>query len=115
MNIVIVRNLVRVVRNPADQETFYLAAGAFSIYVCLFINGMLKVTFGGTPDSAFTTFLALFVVSVALQKWHRGLQRLTRLRSSQYEMPGQAMTTEDTQITLSKSAKVPQETGARSP
>jgi O-antigen ligase len=68
MNIVIVRNLVRVVRNPADQETFYLAAGAFSIYVCLFINGMLKVTFGGTPDSAFTTFLALFVVSVALQK-----------------------------------------------
>jgi hypothetical protein len=56
------------VRNPADQETFYLAAGAFSIYVCLFINGMLKVTFGGSPDGAFTMFLALFVVSVALQK-----------------------------------------------
>jgi exopolysaccharide production protein ExoQ len=68
MNIIIVSNLLSVVRNPADQETFYLAAGAFSIYVCLFINGMLKVTFGGSPDGAFTMFLALFVVSVALQK-----------------------------------------------
>jgi hypothetical protein len=26
------------------------------------------VTFGGSPDSAFTAFLAMFVVSVALQK-----------------------------------------------
>ena len=68
MNFIIVRNFVRVLRCPADRESFFLAVGGFSIYVSLFINGMLKVTFGGTPDSSFTVFLALFVVSIGLQK-----------------------------------------------
>lgn len=67
LNCIMVRNFVRVLRRPADRESFFLAVGGFSIYVSLFINGMLKVTFGGTPDSSFTVFLALIVVSIGLQ------------------------------------------------
>ena len=68
INFIMIRNFLRVLRRPADRESFFLAVGGFSIYVSLFINGMLKVTFGGTPDSSFTVFLALFVVSIGLQK-----------------------------------------------
>ena len=68
MNFIIVRNLYAIVKNPRDGEAFYLASGGFAIYACLFVNGMFKVIFGGTPDSCFTLFLALFVVSVKLQK-----------------------------------------------
>jgi O-antigen ligase len=67
LNYIMIRNFVRVLKRPADRESFFLAVGGFSIYVSLFINGMLKVTFGGSPDSSFTVFLALFVVSIGLQ------------------------------------------------
>jgi len=66
MNFIIIRNLLRVIRHPASREAYFLGVGGFAIYVCLFINGMLKVTFGGSPDICFTMFLALLVVSVKL-------------------------------------------------
>jgi O-antigen ligase len=68
MNFIIARNLLRVIRHPASREAYFLGVGGFAIYVCLFINGMLKVTFGGSADICFTMFLALFVISMGLQK-----------------------------------------------
>jgi O-antigen ligase len=68
MNLIIVRNLLRVVKNPVDREAFFLAVGGFAIYVSLLVSGMFKVTFGGMPDSCFMMFLALFVVSMKLAK-----------------------------------------------
>jgi O-antigen ligase len=68
MNIIIIRNLLRALKNQADRQAFFLAVGGFSIYVSLLINGMFKVSFGGTPDNSFIMFLALFVLSMKLQE-----------------------------------------------
>jgi O-antigen ligase len=68
MNFVIVRNLLQVIRRPASREVYFLGVGGFAIYVCLFINGMFKVTFGGSPDVCFTMFLALVVISIKLRE-----------------------------------------------
>jgi O-antigen ligase len=68
MNFIIVRNLLRVIRHPANREAYFLGVGGFAIYISLFINGMLKVTFGGAPDICFTMFLALIVISIKLRE-----------------------------------------------
>ncbi len=71
MNIIIIRNLLVALKNQADRQAFFLAVGGFSIYVSLLINGMFKVSFGGTPDNSFIMFLALFVISIKLQEMAR--------------------------------------------
>jgi hypothetical protein len=71
MNFVIVRNLLRVIKHPASRDAYFLAVGGFAIYVCLFLNGMFKVTFGGSPDISFTMFLALIVASMKLREMSR--------------------------------------------
>jgi O-antigen ligase len=68
MNFIIARNLLLIIRHPASREAYFLGVGGFAIYVSLFINGMLKVTFGGSPDICFTMFLALVVISIKLRE-----------------------------------------------
>jgi O-antigen ligase len=68
MNFIIARNLLLVIRHPASRQAYFLGVGGFAIYVSLFINGMLKVTFGGSPDICFTMFLALVVISIKLRE-----------------------------------------------
>jgi O-antigen ligase len=67
MNWIIVRNLLKAMRNPWSHEGSCLTIGALVIYINLLINGMFKVTFGGLPDSDFMIFLALVVVSIKLR------------------------------------------------
>jgi O-antigen ligase len=66
MNFFIIRNLSHVIKRRSDRESYYLAVGAFAIYLNIFINGMFKVTFGGSPDSSFMMFLALVMISIKL-------------------------------------------------
>jgi O-Antigen ligase len=75
LNVLIVRNLFVAMKNRSDSTIHYLAAGAFAIYVNLFVWGMFTATpFGGQPNSAFMTFLAVFVVSGFLRRWQLSLQ-----------------------------------------
>jgi exopolysaccharide production protein ExoQ len=69
MNWIIVRNLLKAMKNSWNHEGSCLAIGAFAIYINLLINGMFKVTFGGLPDSNFMIFLGLVVVSVKLREF----------------------------------------------
>ncbi|MGB8802817.1 MAG: O-antigen ligase family protein [Candidatus Acidiferrales bacterium] len=68
MNFIIIRNLLRVIRRPANRAAYYLGIGGFAIYIDLFICGMFNPTFGGEPDICFTMFLALLVASVKLRE-----------------------------------------------
>jgi O-antigen ligase len=71
MNFIIARSFLQVIRHPASREAYFLGVGGFAIYICLFINGMLKVTFGGAPDICFTMFLGLIVVSIKLREMNQ--------------------------------------------
>jgi O-antigen ligase len=75
MNFLIIQNLGRVIKRRTDRESYYLAVGAFAIYLDMFINGLFKVTFGGSPDSSFMMFLALIMISIKLAQ-HPGTEPL---------------------------------------
>lgn len=69
MNIVIVRNLMGVMKSRPGPAYQYMAAGALAMYVNSFAWGIFTATpFGGSPNSAFMTFLAILIISVALKR-----------------------------------------------
>jgi O-antigen ligase len=66
MNFIIIRNLRHAVKGHFGRESYFLAVGAFAIYLDMIINGLFVVNFGGLPTSSFMMFLALVVVSTKL-------------------------------------------------
>jgi len=64
INVVIVRNLVRVLRRvPSTSPVYRVAAGCFALYAHLFINGQFNASFGGRVRAPFILLLSLVLVS----------------------------------------------------
>lgn len=71
MNFLIIRNLRHAIKGRFERESYYLAVGAFAIYLDIFISGMFVVNFGGVAASSFMMFLALVVISTKLAQYPR--------------------------------------------
>ncbi len=67
INVLIVVNLRKAIIRPPTLQLRYFAAGAFALYIHLFVWGLISVTFGGAPDNRFMTFFALLLISVFLR------------------------------------------------
>jgi len=67
MNLIIIVNLSKVIIRPPTLEMRYYAAGAFALYIHLFVWGLVAVTYGGAPDNRFMTLFAVLVISMFLR------------------------------------------------
>jgi O-antigen ligase len=67
MNLLIVINLSAVVIRPPSTQLRYYAAGAFALYIHVFVWGIVATTMGGAPDNRFMTFFAILLISVFLR------------------------------------------------
>ena len=67
ISLIIIANLSKVIIQPYTGELRYYAAGAFALYIHLFVWGLVAVTYGGAPDNRFMTFFALLVISMFLR------------------------------------------------
>jgi len=67
MNLLIVKNLSVIVIRPPTMQLRYYAAGAFALYIHLFVWGIVATTIGGAPDNRFMTFFAILLISVFLR------------------------------------------------
>ncbi len=64
INVVILRNLVRVLRRvPSTSAVYRVAAGCLALYAHLFINGQFNASFGGRVRPPFILLLSLVLVS----------------------------------------------------
>ena len=69
MHAAIIKNLLRVVRQPgAPHELYEIAVGFLAVYANLLINSFFNATIGGRPSTLFMIFLALFVLSGNLRE-----------------------------------------------
>jgi O-antigen ligase len=69
MHAIIIKNLLRVIRQPgAPRELYEIAVGFLAVYANLLINSFFNATIGGRPSTLFMIFLALFVLSENLRK-----------------------------------------------
>jgi O-antigen ligase len=69
MHAIIIKNLLRVIRQPgAPRELYEIAVGFLAIYANLLINSFFNATIGGRPGTLFMIFLALFVLGESLRK-----------------------------------------------
>lgn len=68
MNLCIIRNLRRVLRNSHDPQLRTLASGCFALYGFLLLNGLVEPTFGGRPSCVFLVFQGLLVLSEGLSR-----------------------------------------------
>jgi O-antigen ligase len=68
IHLVIVKNLWRAVKAPANRNAHLLAVGSWAIYVNLLINGLSEASFGGRASPPFMLLLGLIVVSEALRR-----------------------------------------------
>lgn len=67
MNVIIVINLRIAVMRPASMRLKYYAAGAFALFIHLFVWGLVATTVGGAPDNRFMTFFAVLLISIFLR------------------------------------------------
>lgn len=64
INVVIVRNLIRVLRRAPPTDAIYrVGAGCLALYAHLLINGFFNASFGGKARPPFMLLLALVLVS----------------------------------------------------
>jgi O-antigen ligase len=64
INVVIVKNLIRVLRRaPSDGAIYRLAAGCLAVWAHLFINGFFNASFGGKARPPFMLLIGLVLVS----------------------------------------------------
>jgi O-antigen ligase len=68
MHVIVIKNLLRVIRQPGvPRELYEIAVGFLAVYANLLINSFFNATIGGRPSTLFMIFLALFVLSDRLR------------------------------------------------
>jgi O-antigen ligase len=89
LNVVILRNLYRVVRRtPPSDPVYRLGAGCLALYIMLLINGFFNASFGGRARPPFILFLALILISDKLLKSSsRPAPRLATWEANQVAAP----------------------------
>jgi len=78
INVVIVRNLIRVLRRaPSASAIYRVGAGCLAVYAHLLINGFFNSSFGGKARPPFMLMIALVLVSNRLLEFVPQPQRTT--------------------------------------
>lgn len=66
LHTLLVRNLFRLMQRPANDEIKLFSSGCLVLYLYLFVNGIVEVTFGGKASAFFMLFLALLFLTQKL-------------------------------------------------